>query len=371
GWRPAVASTRPPARAPPAHRRGRRLDAPRSTPVDTVGRGRGRRTAVDTRGTVVGPAAARPQPHRAARSGRGLGRDAPDPMARGRPGAGARAVAGAAANGRRRGSGLIAAAPRAGLRRTGEAVAGISLVRTMCRPRQAADDEDMSTRSATANRTMRRALAAAAVLTLPVTTAATATAAPSASVSNPPVDRPDDLSRQVLESAQAAGARTLQRGPGQDTRRDLDAAVDGLVQDGAVGVTARVETPGQEWRGAAGSRELDHAPPAHPQDRFRIGSITKPMVATLVMQEVERGSLSLATPVADIVPGLLPDAVGGEVTVEQLLSHRSGAPEFLAPATLARLDDPEAGGEVSDVLGEERDDARLVAARASRGWRAG
>ncbi|MFD1718081.1 serine hydrolase domain-containing protein [Georgenia deserti] len=226
----------------------------------------------------------------------------------------------------------------------------------------------MSTRSATANRTMRRALAAAAVLTLPVTTAATASAAPSASVSNPPVDRPDDLSRQVLESAQAAGARTLQRGPGQDTRRDLDAAVDGLVQDGAVGVTARVETPGQEWRGAAGSRELDHAPPAHPQDRFRIGSITKPMVATLVMQEVERGSLSLATPVADILPGLLPDAVGGEVTVEQLLSHRSGAPEFLTPATLARMDDPESVEEFFDVLGEEYDDAGLVAAGASLPW---
>ena len=58
------------------------------------------------------------------------------------------------------------------------------------------------------------------------------------------------------------------------------------------------------------------------EDRFQIGSITKTMVATLVLQEVADGNLRLDDTVGDLLPGLLPD--GGRITVEHLLSHRSG-----------------------------------------------
>ncbi len=57
-------------------------------------------------------------------------------------------------------------------------------------------------------------------------------------------------------------------------------------------------------------------------DRFQIGSVTKPMVAALVLQLIDDGDLALDMDVEDIVPGLLP--TGRDITVEQLLSHRSG-----------------------------------------------
>jgi CubicO group peptidase (beta-lactamase class C family) len=59
---------------------------------------------------------------------------------------------------------------------------------------------------------------------------------------------------------------------------------------------------------------------------FQIGSITKAWTATMVMQLIADGALSLDTPVAAMIPELRsasPTVVGG-VTVRDLLSHTSG-----------------------------------------------
>ena len=57
---------------------------------------------------------------------------------------------------------------------------------------------------------------------------------------------------------------------------------------------------------------------ARPRDRFRVASITKTMVATLVLQQVQRGRWPLDTRVDRVLPHLLPGR--GDVTVRQLLS---------------------------------------------------
>ena len=59
-----------------------------------------------------------------------------------------------------------------------------------------------------------------------------------------------------------------------------------------------------------------------PQTRVHVASITKPMVATAVMQLVEEEVIALDDSVEKWLPGLL--RRGDETTVEQLLSHRSG-----------------------------------------------
>lgn len=64
--------------------------------------------------------------------------------------------------------------------------------------------------------------------------------------------------------------------------------------------------------------------PMRPTAPFPIASITKPMLAVRVMQLVEDGRLRLDDTVARWLPGLVPD--GDRVTIEQLLSHRSGLP---------------------------------------------
>jgi D-alanyl-D-alanine carboxypeptidase len=60
-------------------------------------------------------------------------------------------------------------------------------------------------------------------------------------------------------------------------------------------------------------------------DTFPVASITKSMVAAAVMRLVERGRLSPRDPVERWLPGLLPQ--GDRITIEHLLSHRSGLHE--------------------------------------------
>lgn len=57
-------------------------------------------------------------------------------------------------------------------------------------------------------------------------------------------------------------------------------------------------------------------------DRFRIGSVTKSFVATVALQLVGEGRLSLADTVEDRLPGLVPN--GQAITVRQLLNMTSG-----------------------------------------------
>ena len=55
---------------------------------------------------------------------------------------------------------------------------------------------------------------------------------------------------------------------------------------------------------------------------FRVASQTKVFVSTIVLQLVAEGRVRLDAPVGRYLPRLLPD--GDEITVRQLLSHRSG-----------------------------------------------
>jgi D-alanyl-D-alanine carboxypeptidase len=59
-----------------------------------------------------------------------------------------------------------------------------------------------------------------------------------------------------------------------------------------------------------------------PGDQFRIGSNTKTVVATLVLQLVAQHRVDLADSVEKWLPGLVPN--GGAITVRMLLNHTSG-----------------------------------------------
>jgi D-alanyl-D-alanine carboxypeptidase len=61
-------------------------------------------------------------------------------------------------------------------------------------------------------------------------------------------------------------------------------------------------------------------------DRFRIGSLTKTFVATVVLQLVSEGRLRLEDRVARWLPGVVRS--GEAITVRQLLNHSSGIPDF-------------------------------------------
>ena len=63
-----------------------------------------------------------------------------------------------------------------------------------------------------------------------------------------------------------------------------------------------------------------------PDLNFRAGSLTKSFTATVVLQLVAEGRLSLEDTVEDRLPGLLP--YGSLVTVRMLLSHTAGVPDY-------------------------------------------
>jgi CubicO group peptidase (beta-lactamase class C family) len=69
---------------------------------------------------------------------------------------------------------------------------------------------------------------------------------------------------------------------------------------------------------------------------YYLGSFTKIFVATLIMQQVERGRVMLSRPVADYIP---PFATRGKetVTVRHLLAHASGLPDQIASPMATRM----------------------------------
>ncbi|GAA2236318.1 hypothetical protein GCM10010413_40740 [Promicromonospora sukumoe] len=230
-----------------------------------------------------------------------------------------------------------------------------------------------------ANRRVRAALGVVVAGALPLTGAGAVTAAqaaPSAPATTTtpanPLDVPtaDDalaLSQQVLEAAeQAASAPAARARTTTDAgiRRELDRAVSALVDDGAVAVTARVETPDLTWAGADGVRELGGHARARTSDPFRAASNTKPMIATLVMQEIEKGTWTLDTSVEDVLPGALPR----DVTIEQLLSHTSGAPTASEYLILDKMQDPADIDEYFEVLGDHYSDGDHVRAAHTAPW---
>ncbi|WP_350275559.1 serine hydrolase domain-containing protein [Kribbella sp. HUAS MG21] len=74
-----------------------------------------------------------------------------------------------------------------------------------------------------------------------------------------------------------------------------------------------------------GSRS-DAAGAAQPSGYFRIGSVTKTFVATVVLQLVDEGKVELDAPLDRYLPGLVPN--GQNITVRQVLNHRSGIYDY-------------------------------------------
>jgi CubicO group peptidase (beta-lactamase class C family) len=75
-----------------------------------------------------------------------------------------------------------------------------------------------------------------------------------------------------------------------------------------------------------GVRAADSADPARLTDVWHIGSDAKAMTATLIARLVERGTLAWDTPLKSLLPGMPMRAEYQDVTLVELLSHRSGLP---------------------------------------------
>ncbi|MFF2351652.1 serine hydrolase domain-containing protein [Kitasatospora sp. NPDC058115] len=169
-----------------------------------------------------------------------------------------------------------------------------------------------TTRTARTARLAAVALAGATVLTLAPTAAVAADAA----------------SGSPAVSADAAA------------RAGLDPELRALVERGsATAALGEARENGRRvWRGAAGVNDLDSQRPARADGRFRIGSVTKTFVSTVVLQLVDEGKLRLDDPVERYLPGVVPN--GGAISVRQLLNHTSGLYDYLDDPRFLYQDEP-------------------------------
>ncbi|MGH2556959.1 MAG: serine hydrolase domain-containing protein, partial [Actinomycetota bacterium] len=108
----------------------------------------------------------------------------------------------------------------------------------------------------------------------------------------------------------------------------LQLEADRLIKEDTTGggvILAIVEADGDVTAAASpGTKTDDH--PIRPDHRFRIGSVTKTFVATVVLQLHDEGLVDLDAPAADYFPEpTMPEGV----TVRHLLGHTSGAPEYV------------------------------------------
>ncbi|MDX3656701.1 serine hydrolase [Streptomyces sp. ID05-26A] len=107
-----------------------------------------------------------------------------------------------------------------------------------------------------------------------------------------------------------------------DGRGGVQEIIDELTRSGgAVGIQARINGRDTVRSGVA---ELGTRKPVPHGGTFRIGSVTKPFVSTVVLQLAGEGRLDLDAPVVRYLPGL----VDVRITVRQLLQHTSGLYDY-------------------------------------------
>lgn len=135
------------------------------------------------------------------------------------------------------------------------------------------------------------------------------------------------LSTAALLTVAAVPAGATAADDGLDVAA-LERAVDAVEAAGSP-VVVEARHGDQVWSSARGDRDpfASSPEPVEPTDLVRVGSVTKSMVVTVVLQLVDEGLLSLDDDIAGLLPGLLP--YDRPITVRQLLSHTSGVPDYI------------------------------------------
>src|SRR5215469_3204932 len=145
--------------------------------------------------------------------------------------------------------------------------------------------------------------------------------------------------------ARAGSGRSVPSWPSAGLQR----AADQLVADGVPGVIIMTRRGQQVSDVVAGLADKATGQPMRPQDRVRIGSVTKTFTATVVLQLAAERRLSLNDSVQKWLPGVITGHGyhPAQITVRQLLQQTSGirdytsAPGFLTEANLAKTWQPQ------------------------------
>jgi D-alanyl-D-alanine carboxypeptidase len=137
------------------------------------------------------------------------------------------------------------------------------------------------------------------------------------------------LAPAAMASAGAWAAAITAATPDAALAAALDQVLDQTAADRAIpGVVLAVAIPDHGmWIGARGLVDRAQGVALTADTQFCIASISKMFVATVALQLVQEGWLSLEQTVEHWLPGMVPN--GQRITVRQLLNHTSGLHEYL------------------------------------------
>lgn len=150
------------------------------------------------------------------------------------------------------------------------------------------------------------------------------------------IDRRRFLARAALASVAVAspfarrwtvGAQAATTQPATPMATTVEAAI--LAKMGALsipGANVLLDRPDtRTWTAGFGVSNLEQNTPMRPDMHMRIGSVTKTMTATVVLQLIDEGSFTLDETLSTLLPnvaGSIPNAE--RITIRHLLSMRSG-----------------------------------------------
>ncbi|QKW39318.1 beta-lactamase family protein [Actinomadura sp. NAK00032] len=140
--------------------------------------------------------------------------------------------------------------------------------------------------------------------------------------------------------------------------------------DGGPGALLHVRDGRTRTALTSGVADVTSGAPMRAGSRFRIGSMTKPFVATVVLQLVGERRVVLDAPVERYLPGVVRGNGndGRVITVRQLLQHTSGIPDYLTYLNPQEvLKDPLAHHDTRDLIDLALAHPRLF--EPGEGWR--
>ncbi|MEU1020615.1 serine hydrolase domain-containing protein [Streptomyces sp. NPDC005904] len=140
-------------------------------------------------------------------------------------------------------------------------------------------------------------------------------------------------------TAFAAPAQAADPGPAAGTgHRATQRAMDDAVASGIPGITTQARDGRGVWKAASGVGDRTTGAPRGKNDKFRVGSITKSFVATVLLQMEAEGRLDLDDKVERHLPGVVRGNGndGRRIRVRQLLNHTSGLFDYLTDAEYQR-----------------------------------
>ncbi|MCB0027789.1 MAG: beta-lactamase family protein [Anaerolineales bacterium] len=117
--------------------------------------------------------------------------------------------------------------------------------------------------------------------------------------------------------------------------------LDEIVHRGAISAQGYVTIGGEVFMAASGVADISSREPAPLNGYYRIGSTTKTFVATVVLQLVDEGKLSLDDPLARHLPNLVTGNGYDDtaITVRHLLQHTSGIYDYNMDADWTPFED--------------------------------